>query len=45
MITISESELKHQFRTYSACTLKPEDIGTHNSGWTITANVSTDYYE
>jgi len=30
---------------YGALTLRPEDIGTHKDGWTITGEVHEDYYE
>jgi len=33
------------FSEYGALTLRHEDIGTHEDGWTITGEVHEDYFE
>ena len=33
------------FQYYSALTLNPGDLGTHESGWTITGQICEDWYE
>jgi len=37
--------ISKDFQGYSAHTLAPEYIGTHDSGWTISGEIKEDYYE
>jgi hypothetical protein len=34
-----------RFDPWSASTLRPRHLGTHNNGWTIDGKVHEDYYE
>jgi hypothetical protein len=45
MFVLDEQDLKYQFKTFSACTLHPSELGLNESGWLIEGDVIKDYYE